>query len=149
MLAHEWTVSTSWDVKNYISEITVRASGLNITVEDKLRKKFHPIYSPTAFQRDPCVITDQSGNVLLWYLPRAMSLSTSVSPIITPPAISFEYAARNSDVRRMLTVIRRNCSKTLRCWRSHCKSKVIQQAGVWSQRTFTLSLAGLNLELQA
>ncbi|KJA15668.1 hypothetical protein HYPSUDRAFT_148770, partial [Hypholoma sublateritium FD-334 SS-4] len=53
-------------------------SGVNKAVEDALMKKFPPVYSPAVLRREPCIITDQDGNIMLWYLPRAIALSTSI-----------------------------------------------------------------------
>ncbi|KAF8956033.1 hypothetical protein BDZ97DRAFT_1607550, partial [Flammula alnicola] len=69
---------TSWRAEDYVAELTERSTGQILRVEAKLRKKFPPIYSPTVYTMDPCIVTDIEGNILLWYLPRALTAERTV-----------------------------------------------------------------------
>ena len=74
-----YEVSTSWSVKDYVKDLSPRQSGKNKLVEDRMRRKFRPIFEETRFIRKACTIMDSEGNFLLWYLPQAFMLNLVVS----------------------------------------------------------------------
>ncbi|KAF8957921.1 hypothetical protein BDZ97DRAFT_1762563 [Flammula alnicola] len=68
---------TQWRADDYVAELTERATGRNSKVEAKLLKKFPPIFSPTVYQMEPCIVTDMDGNILVWYIPGALTTQRS------------------------------------------------------------------------
>ena len=75
-------VMTSWSVKEYTKHLSPRQSGRNKSVEDTLQHKYPPIYLETRLIQKACIVTDNEGNILLWYLPQAFMLNIVVSKLI-------------------------------------------------------------------
>ena len=93
---------TSWDVREYVAELSPRQSGSNEELEKRLLAWFPPIYSKK-FENDipyvdkPCHIIDWNGHILLWYLPKVFF--SEIARVITftgLPAQDFTVIARNS-----------------------------------------------------
>jgi hypothetical protein len=74
-----WTDTTMWKARDYVKELSKRATGRNQRVESKLKKKYPPIFSPTAYHMEPCVVQDEVGEILLWYIPGALTPQRVVS----------------------------------------------------------------------
>jgi hypothetical protein len=70
---------TPWRAEDYVSDLTPSATGQNLNIEAKLMKKYPPIFEPTIYMMRPCIVPDKDGNILLWYLPGAMTAQYTVS----------------------------------------------------------------------
>lgn len=70
---------TKWSADDYVKNLTARASGQNQEVEAKLLKKYPPIFTPTKYEMDPCVVKDDNGIIMLWYTPGLLMKHRSVS----------------------------------------------------------------------
>ena len=68
---------------DYVEDLTMRATGQNEKVEAKLRRKYPPIFSPDAYHMKPCIVTDKLGNLMLWYLPGALTITRYVSDSVS------------------------------------------------------------------
>lgn len=64
-----------------MADLTERATGQNIKFEGKLLKKFSPIFAPTRYEMQPCIVKDKDGNIMLWYIPGAITTQRAVSPL--------------------------------------------------------------------
>ncbi len=64
-----------------MDDLTNRATGKNLQVEAKLLKKYPPIFSPTTYHLAPSTVQDDDGNLMLWYLPGALTIQRAVSPV--------------------------------------------------------------------
>jgi len=62
-----------------MADLTPRATGRNSKFEAKLLKKYPPIFAPTIYEMRPCSVQDEEGNILLWYLPGAITTRRAVS----------------------------------------------------------------------
>ncbi|KAF8876517.1 hypothetical protein CPB84DRAFT_1689130, partial [Gymnopilus junonius] len=74
--------ATEWNAKNYVQELTSRCTGCNTKVEEHLRWKFPPIHTPSAYELQPCIVTDVAEHILAWYLPRVLTPQCLVSQAI-------------------------------------------------------------------
>jgi len=70
---------TTWKADDYVVDLTARATGQNLKVEGKLLKKYPPIFSPPIYEMKPCTVQDEDENVMLWYIPGALSKKCTVS----------------------------------------------------------------------
>jgi len=70
---------TPWRAEDYVSDLTPSATGQNLNVEAKLMEKYPPIFEPAIYMMKTCTIKDEKGNLLLWYLPEAMTEQYTVS----------------------------------------------------------------------
>jgi len=72
---------TQWSADDYVGDLTVRQTGQNAKVEGKLLKKYPPIFGCTRYEMQPCTVKDKEGNIMLWYLPGALTKQRSVSSL--------------------------------------------------------------------
>jgi len=72
---------TKWSAKDYVDDLTKRATGQNLPVEAKLLKKYPPIFSPTTYHLAPSTVQDEDGNLMLWYIPGALTTQRAVSSV--------------------------------------------------------------------
>lgn len=75
----DWTDTTMWKAGGYVEDLSKRATGQNQGVESKLMKKYPPIFSPSAYHMEPCIVQDEDGKILLWYIPGALTPHRVVS----------------------------------------------------------------------
>ena len=68
-----------WRAEDYVGDLTARASGQNPKVEAVLLKKYPPIFEPTIYTMQPCTVKDEDGNIILWYLPGAITMQHTMS----------------------------------------------------------------------
>ncbi|EDR01065.1 uncharacterized protein LACBIDRAFT_312551 [Laccaria bicolor S238N-H82] len=80
MLEEAWNQSyeTDWDVQDYVAELSLRQSGSNGDLENRLLTRFPLIYQSTSpvdipYLNKPCHITDKASHILLWYFPKLIS----------------------------------------------------------------------------
>lgn len=73
------TGQTEWTAADCMSELTPRCTGQNIEFENKLHTTFPPMQSLEQTEKEPMLVTDQKGNVLVWYLPGLLKDSRQVS----------------------------------------------------------------------
>lgn len=59
-----------------MDDLTKRATGKNLQV-----KKYPPIFSPTTYHLAPSTVQDDDSNLMLWYIPRALTIKRAVSPV--------------------------------------------------------------------
>lgn len=71
--------NTSWRVEDYVKQMTTNCTGRNSLVEKKLKKNFPPLFSPSHYTADPCVIADKDDKCLFWYLPGILTDKRRVS----------------------------------------------------------------------
>jgi len=64
-----------------VDDLTKRATGQNLPVEAKLLKKYPPIFSPTTYHLAPSTVQDEDGNLMLWYIPGALTTQRAVSSV--------------------------------------------------------------------
>jgi Oxygenase domain of the 2OGFeDO superfamily len=72
-----------------VADLTPRATGQNSKFEAKLLKKYPPIFTPTRYEMHPCIVQDKDGNILLWYLPGAITMRRAVSFFFHILAVGF------------------------------------------------------------
>ncbi|EDQ98619.1 uncharacterized protein LACBIDRAFT_335801 [Laccaria bicolor S238N-H82] len=68
----------AWNQSYYVAELSLRQSGSNGDLENRLLTRFPPIYQSTSpvdipYLDKPCHITDKAGHILLWYFPKLIS----------------------------------------------------------------------------
>jgi hypothetical protein len=71
-----------WDVDRYRDRITIKQSGRNSRVEDKLAEAFPPPFkdgSRLRLQEAAAVLHDRHGNILVWYMPGAFGTNRQVN----------------------------------------------------------------------
>lgn len=54
-------------------------NGLQPAAEEKISRRFPPIYEPPVHATKPFVVTDKHGNGLVWYLPHLIAAERQVS----------------------------------------------------------------------
>ena len=54
-------------------------NGLQPTAEEKITRRYPPIYNPVHHEAKPLVVTDLHRNVLVWYLPHILTAGRQVS----------------------------------------------------------------------
>ena len=74
---------TQWSANDYVADLTERATGQNIKFEGKLLKKYPPIFTPTRYEMQPCTVKDKDGNIILWYIPSAVTSQCAVSSLVS------------------------------------------------------------------
>jgi len=63
-----------------MADLTEHATGQNAKVEGQLLKKYPPIFSLAKYKIKPCLVKDKGGNIILWYIPGAVTMQRAVSP---------------------------------------------------------------------
>jgi len=66
-------VRTTWDATRYCDTISIALTGQNHKAEDKILKRYPPIYSLIVHKTLPFVVMDMHQNGLVWYLPDIIS----------------------------------------------------------------------------
>jgi len=66
-----------------VEDLTEQATGWNEKVEAKLRKKYLPIFSSNTYHMKPCTVQDEVGNLMLWYIPGALTATRTVSNLFS------------------------------------------------------------------
>jgi len=70
----------NWSVKRYVEELRergIRCTGRQEMIEEEICELFPP--GEAQLVHRPCVVVDSEGIILLWYLPRLLSLKRGVS----------------------------------------------------------------------
>jgi hypothetical protein len=93
-------VKTTWSAEDYVEDLTVRATGQNEKVEAKLREKYPPIFSPSLYYKKPCTVIDERGNLLLWYIPGALTLFRTVCYLSLRTGTEADRGSTDSNVAR-------------------------------------------------
>jgi len=69
----------NWKAKDYVADLAKCATGKNLRVEAEILKKYPPISSPTTYHLSPSTVQDDDGNLMLWYIPGALTIQRAVS----------------------------------------------------------------------
>lgn len=74
------TVHLPWSIREYSSRLTACQNVRSAKLEADLMKDFPPL-TPGALQliKTPCIVVDSEDNIVLWYLPEALTIRRHVS----------------------------------------------------------------------
>ena len=87
------TVSMSWSVVDYAAALCkkgTRCTGCQAHIEKALLVQFPPL-ARTSQEVRPCIILDNEGRILMWYLPGIISLTHQVSWILMGKCFGNNY----------------------------------------------------------
>ena len=98
--------------------MSTNPSGRNPRTEAELLRLFGPIDDPPKFSSEPCTILDKDGNILLWYLPRALTQSRVVGWHMTKLKYDIDFC-HQGQIFKSLQIIERSFSvkKMSSSWR--------------------------------
>jgi hypothetical protein len=69
-----------WSAEEYARSLTPRQDGTNIIKETNLMDKFPPPeHIPGSFEDQPLIVMDNTGIIILWYIPMLFTRRTQVS----------------------------------------------------------------------
>jgi hypothetical protein len=74
----------TWDADRYADALGSRPTGHGEVAEQAIQKRY-PIdpQHNGRFITDPCIIPDQNGKILFWYLPDALTPDREVGLLVT------------------------------------------------------------------
>ena len=76
------TGRTQWKIEDYLEDLKrtgrAREDGRRDEFEAALATRFPPIAEEIIYESAPCIVIDSCGQILVWYLPRAIRKPRSV-----------------------------------------------------------------------
>ena len=66
-----------WDVRHYRDNISTKNEGMNEEFEESLKRRYPPINGYGKIT-EPCVVIDNEGIILVWYIPNILTVERQV-----------------------------------------------------------------------